>query len=493
MQICSIQGINPIHLVFLRRMVRILLIICIWGSLDVLMPNISQAQYREWSLEECIQTALDKNLRLKQVKLQEKNAGISLEVSKASRYPNLNASANHGYNFGRTIDPFTNTFGNQTIQSNSFNITSSVVLFNGLQNYHAIERDKVDKRAAQLDANSTTNDIMLTVATLYLQVLMQTELAQSAKEQLSVSNAQLSRTKILTNAGRLSEGDVVLQEAQVASDELNLVNASSNLRMAYVNLWQSMDLWPDTSYKIKTVGGIISPYSGSLDVNEIFSLAMKQRPEVESAEKRLESAHLQKKIAEGSRYPRLVAFGNVNTLFSSTRKDILGVDINGLIPIGFVQNSFDTVYGPTYSYRTRPTPFGNQLKNNLGRSFGFSISVPIFNNRQTWAAIQRSQIAESQADINLQLTRQTLLKNISQAVADYQSALVRFTSAKANAEAQWKSLEFAKVRYENGAMSATDFNLVRLNYNRAESMLTQARYEYLFRVKVLDFYQGKPL
>lgn len=448
-------------------------------------------QYKEWTLEACFQKAIEKNIRLKQVRLQSKSAGVTLAASQAMRYPTLNANANHGYNFGRTIDPFTNTFGNQTVQSNTFNLTAGIVLFNGLQTKNSIDRDKKDKQTLLYEEQATTQEILLSVASLYLQVLLQSELLETSKQQLEISRNQLERTRKLTDAGRLSESDLIIQEAQVSNDEWNVINARSNERIAYVNLWQSMDEWPDTSYRVKPISGNIMPYTGSLKVEEIFAGASQQRPDIKAAQNRLESAGLQKKIANGARYPRLTAFGNINTLYSSTRKDILGIDLNGIIPIGFVSGSLDTVYGPTYSYRTQATPFSKQVGNNLGRSFGFSLNIPITNNRQVWAAMQRSNIQEEQAKLNLMQVNQNLLKSITQAVLDYQVAASRYVAARNNLEAQQKSFDFGKVRFENGVMSAVDFNTLRLNLSRAESSLTQARYEYIFRIKVLDFYQGK--
>lgn len=426
---------------------------------------------RAWSLEECIQYALDNNISIKQQQLGVDIAQENLSQSRANMFPSLNASASHTYNFGRTIDPFTNEFATKTVRSNNFNISTGVTLFGGFQILNSIRQNNLELQASNYDVEFMKNDIALAVASAYLQILFSIELVDIASNQLTISTQQVERTSRLVQAGTLARGSLLTMEAQAATDELQLVNAQNNLEIAYLNLIQLLDL-EETSEEFSIVVPDISLTEDEhlYSPMHIYNNAVQTQPEVLASDIRISSAERGVDIARGGRSPMLSLRGSFGTGYSGASVEL--TDVPG---------------------ETRIIPFMDQLDANLNRSAGLVLSIPIFNNYQVKSTIGRSRISLENARLNNQLVRNQLFKTIQQSYVDAQAALKRYDATQKNLDALEEAFRDTEQRFNVGMVATLEYNDALNRLNAARSELLQAKYEYVFRAQILEFYMGNPI
>lgn len=418
-----------------------------------------------WTLEECIEHAWENNLRLQQQRLTVDLARENLNQSRANQLPNLNGSASHVYSFGRTIDPFTNDFATERVQSNNFSLSSGMNLFSGFQVQNTIKQNRLELEASHLDLEKSYNDVALMVASAYLQVLFSSELVDIAVNQIEISKQQVDRTGKLVEAGALPQGALLTIQAQLATEELQLVNAQNQLDLAYLNLSQILFLAPDQPFSIAFPAADIEPdQEPDQSPMQVFQTAVLQQPEVRSSEIRIGSAERGLSIARGARSPMLRLSGSYGTGYSEAS---LGM------------------------FRTKP--FADQLKDNLNRSLGLFLSIPVFNNSQARTNISRSKINLENAQLQNQIVREQLFQTIQQAHADAGAALKRYQATEKNLTALEESFRYTEQRFNVGMVNSVEYNDGKNRLAAAQSELLQSKYEYIFRMKILDFYQGKPL
>ncbi|MBW6498893.1 MAG: TolC family protein [Bacteroidales bacterium] len=446
-----------------------------------------------WSLEDCINHALENNIQIKQRKLSVDIARENLLQTRANQLPNLNANASHGYNFGRTIDPFTNEFATERVRSNNFSLSTGLNLFSGFQVRNSIEQGRQELEASRFDVEKMENDISLAVASGYLQILFARELAEVAASNLEITRQQVQQTQRLVEAGTLARGSLYTIEAQAATEELQLVNAQNQLEISILNLAQLLDLADYQQFEI-VVPVIDIDTFGQMEYSpmQIFSTAVNSQPDVRSSELRVASAEQGVKIARGARSPMLSFRGSYGTGYSGASREITDVMIGQPQQIGQTASG-EAVFGPSFDYITRIKPFGDQLEDNLNRSLAFVLTIPIFNSFQTRASIGRSKIALENASLNNQLIRDQFFKNVQQAYADAQAALKRFNATTKNVQALQEAFRYVEQRFSVGMVNSLEYNDAKNRLTAAQSDLLQSKYEYVFRVKVLDFYLGIPI
>lgn len=447
----------------------------------------------EMSLQACIDLAKSKNIQLLQGQLALENGRIQITQSKMNRLPSLNASAGHAYNFGRSIDPFTNQYNNQTIQSNSFSLNTGVLLFSGFQLKNAIEQAGLNFKISEKDLEVLHNNVLLSVSSLYLQVLLSHGLLKNAEIQLAQTQAQLERTRLLFENGTVSRSSLVNLEAQLEIDRGNKVVTESNLRSAYVQL-ASLLQWEDYN-TLKVVQPDIS--GTSLDESgyvlaDIIQNALSNLPEVDREKLRYQSAEYDMRIAKGALYPRLTFFANLNTVYSQSRKERYDIQ-SSWIPVGVVEGTNQAVLSPISVYKLRTTPFGNQLSDNFGQGVGLNLSIPIYNNHRVINNIELSKLKAEQSRLAEENAKLTIRNDVVSAYANYENARAQWKSSVKNVEAQNINYEFSKESFESGMLNSTE--LVNASNSRALALSNQIRseYELLFRKLILDFYLGKPL
>lgn len=473
---------------------KILPAILLYFLAQAFVPGLAGAQEgRAWSLEDCIEHALENNLRIQQQKLGVDLARENLRQSQATRLPTLNSQASHNYNYGRTLDPITNEFITERVQTNNFGISSGVTLFSGFQLRNSIRRDQYEVQASIHDVEAMEDDIALAVASAYLQILFSKELVEVAANQLDITRQQVNRTARLVDAGTLARGSLLTIQAQEASEELQLVNAENQLRIAYLDLMQLLDLRDDRVFEIEVpdIEMIPADMIGESPM-QIYETAVNIRPNVLAAELSVASAEKTYEIARGARSPRLSLSGSMGTGYSEARLRI--AEVIQLDPQQVGQTaSGEAVFAPSFDYVTEVIPFWDQIDENLNRSMGLFLQIPIFNNYQVRSSISRAHISLDNARLQRQIIRDQLYKTIEQAHQDALAAMQRYLATEKNVTALEESFRYTEQRFNVGMVNTLEYNDAKNRLTAAQSELLQSKYEYVFRTQVLNFYLGNPL
>jgi len=435
------------------------------------------SQQKVWTLEECIGYAIDNNIQIKQQVVQTEYQKNTLDLAKLKLLPTVSGQATHNYTFGRALDQTTYQYtDHQTVQSNNFYAGGSLNLFSGLANYNTIIKDEFLVLAGAQDLQNIKDNIALNVALDYLQILLNKELVTANNNQLQITRQQIERTKKLVDAGSVARGNLLQIEAQAAQEELQLVNMKNLLDVSYLNLTQLLEL--------KSVAGfeVIVPEIGidtnavvTGNVDDIFATAIGNRPEVKSSELNLKATEYDLKIAKGGRSPRLSLSHSFSTGYSDVRKKVLGLD----------PTTFQPVYGK-YS-------FPDQVNDNISWGLGLTMSVPILNGWQINKNISNTKLSIKNGEFALEGTKKQLYKSIQQAYADAVASLKKFTASKKAITSMEESFRYTEQKFDVGLVTPVDYNASKTQLLKAQSDLAQAKYEYIFKIKVLDFYKGLPI
>jgi len=426
---------------------------------------------------------------------------VQLTQSKAGMYPTANMGGGYTNLWGRSIDPTTNLFSNQRIESLGLQLSANYTLYSGSQRRNSVKRSRLNLASASFDLEKARNDVMLNVTLEFLSVILNIELYENAQLQLEITKAQLETTSKQVQVGALpysSELDLI---AQVESNEVQVINAENNVRIAFLRLKQLLLLPADTPFEIEIpdIGNmIIEPES--VTANAVYETAQTIMPEVKSADMQVESAEFGVKIARGGMDPALTLGGNMYTNYSSARLNrvVDGDPTIQTIPIGYVEvpDPFNVqlpVFTDVEVPPTEPYTVGTQLGDNWSYSVSLNLYIPIFNGFQTRSQHQRAKIYSEQSQILAQQTRQTLRQTIELAYTDAQAASKTYNASLKQVESLEESFRAAEKSYNLGAMNIYDYQVASNNLFRARSDLLRARYNYIFTTKVLDFYLGKPL
>ena len=449
---------------------------------------------KSWTLEECIDYALKNNISVKQSELSTELSKVNLQQSKANLLPNLNGNASHSYNFGRTVDRFTNEFATQQVLSQNISVSSDVTLFSGLQTINTIQENKYNYLAGKYDVEKMKNDIALSIAGSYLQILYNMEALDNATNQAAITLSQVDRTQKLVNAGSAAQGTLLDIQAQMATEELNVTNAQNNLNISYLTMAQLLNMQTAEGFTIiKPELNVANEALLTATASQIYSTAVSNLPEIKSADFKVKSAEKALHTAWGGLSPRLSFSAGYGTGYSGAAQQAAGAPVlTGSEPIGITSGG-QIVYAPTYSTTLEKVPFADQYKNNENKSFGFNLTVPIFNRFQTKSAISRARIQKQSAQLAVESTKLQVQKNIEQAYADADAALKKYASTRKALEAMQESFKYTEQKFNVGMVNTTDYNTAKNKLITTQSQLLQAKYEFVFKTKVLDFYQGKPL
>lgn len=419
-----------------------------------------------WSLEKCITYALENNLQVKQQNLAVETKENALTVAKMAHLPSLNASASHSYSFGRAIDYGSNQVSNDII-STSFSINANLTLFNGFEILNSRKQSQTNYLAAKSDVETIKNSIAIQIALGYLQILFNDELVNSTATQVELSKMQVERTRVLVNAGSLPEGNLFEMEAQLASDEAQLVNAQNQLDLAYLTLTQMLDLKSAESFRIEKPTNVdVEEKLAATNPQEIFNISMGIMPQIKSSELNVESANYSLKIAKGRYYPQL----SLGASYSSGARQFLKE--NPLVA---------------------EVPFETQIRDNASTYLGFSLSIPIFNGLQTRKGVSNAKINLSSSQIDLENQKNSLYKDIQQAYADALAALKKYKSTQKSLQALEEAFRYSEQKFNLGMVTSIDYTTAKNKLAKAQTDLLQAKYEFIFKSKILDFYKGETL
>lgn len=451
-----------------------------------------------FSLNKCLEIALQNNISLNQGELVIQQNELGLTQSKANLLPSLNGSASHGYNWGQTIDPFTNQFATNRIQSNSFGLNTGVTIFNGLTLQNRIKQADLNLKISQLGLESSSNAIALAVANAYLSVLFNQELNTANLANRLASQEQVDRVILLVEAGQVPEANLYQVQAQLAQDEARVIASENAISIAKLNLIQLIQLPEDQRLNFE----IESPNIENLEFNlpsknTVLLHALSSFPEVRSAELSIARAELDSKIANGGRYPRLGASYNYGSGFSGANQRGVGDLTNiGNVPIGTVSGSNQLVLSldEVSSYSDfEQVPFFNQVKDNVNRSLFFSLSIPIFNGLSNRTNVQMAKIGQESAKLESLNVRNQLRQTVESAFADASAAFKTYEAADYSLKAQEEAFKYAKIRYEEQVINGVDYAQARSQRDSALAEKIRSQYDYVFKLKILEFYQGKTI
>ena len=455
--------------------------------------TLSSFSQKSWTLQECINRAKEENLDIKQAKLSVLSSEQQLLQSKLSLFPSLNGGGSQGYNYGRTVDPYSNEFTNLNVKTNNFSLSSSVTLFSGFQNINKVKRDNYEYMARKYDIEKVINDISITVATDFLQLLFNKELVIMAEKQLDISSQQEERISKLVKEGQLAKSSLLETRSQVASEQLQLVKAKSQKAIALLNIKQLLEIEANNNFEILVPAISLPNQNKTPSTEEIYKSALEVFPNVKSAEYRLKSSDKSLAISRGGRSPRIMLNGSMGSGYSDARTRITGIDSLGMMPSGHQLSSGENVLMPILDFNSEITPFNQQLKDNFSQSLSFTLSIPLFNGWMTNSSIANAKIGVLSAKNDLQKTKNQLRKQVEQVRADVIAAEKQYEFAKKSAEALQESFTYNEQKFNEGMLNIYDYNDAKNKLIKAESDLLQAKYDYLFKVKILDFFMGKPL
>lgn len=463
----------------------------------VLLSHSTNAQISNWSIQQCIDTALKNNLTVLQSYNAKSLAVIDLNQSKSNLLPSLNANATESFGSGRTLNPSTYQFVNGNIWNNSFSLNGSVTLFSGFQNQYKIKQSELNSESARYDIESAKNDIVVTVVNSYLQLLYAQELIENSEKQVKSTTATVERAKELVDIGLKSESELLQLKSQLANDNLTLVKARSQMKSAKVNIQQQMNIEVLQSFNIIYYN--IIPQEPALlteNMNEIYMTSLSVQPIIKSYHLKAQSAAYGVRIARAGAFPTLALKGSMGSSYSSAAKYTDLTYSQSIQPVGYLQsNPSEVVNGivtsPTYNYRDYP--FFNQINDYKNYSLSLSLNIPIFNANQVRNNIRKQELNYMNTLLNEKSVKNTLRKNVEQAYVDAENAASNFDAAKQQLAAVAASYNNAKTKYENSLISVYDLLIDENKYYVAVSQSLQAKYELIFRLKILDYYKGLPL
>ncbi len=466
-----------------------------------LLAFTAQAQ-ESWSLEKCINYAQQNNLNVKQAQYQISNAELTLQGAKLNRMPSVNGSVRGVTQFGRTIDPTTNTFNNQQILSNTFSLDVNFTLYNGNRLNNLIKQGEVDLAAAKFDAQATINDISLNVSAAYLNILLAEEQLEIARKALEQSQQQLEQTDKLIQAGSLPENERLDILAQVAQNEQTIIDAQNLVVSNYLNLKQLLVLDPDEEFSIQRPAIEVPTTSNpsAYQLEEIYTTALSTQPQIKAGEFRLQSAALDEDIARAGLLPSLSFFGSVSSNYSSLAKDFANPDRSNEMqvfgpPIEVMVNGTNTtvafaeIVGTVFPDKA----YFDQIEENFGQLVGLSLNIPIYNRGTSRIAMERARINVLNTEVTNKQVKNTLKTNVQRAIADAQSARESYNAAQRTVDAAQAAFDNAQKRFDLGAINNLEYSTSRNNLDRAKVDLVRAKYQYIFNLKVVDFYMGKEL
>jgi outer membrane protein len=451
-----------------------------------------------WTLERCISQAQANNRTIKQAQLGVANAKINLQQDEFSRYPSVSAGSNLGFNFGRSINPSTYQFENTGSTYNGWSLSANAILYSGGRIQQQIRQAGVDLQAANADAESVANTTALSVAQAYLQILLFDEQLENAKKRLQQSQNQLVNTERQIQAGALAANSRFEIEATIAGNEQNIVTAQNNLEISYLNLKQLIELSPDYELKIE---------KPQLDVDKeanpdlfilktVYNQALSTQPNLRANDLRIKSAEMGVKLAKAGYLPTLTIGGLLSSNYSNTILDYTkgtsvtadftqAVKVNGQ-PVSITTTQTRLVDNPK-------VPYFSQIGDNFGRSMTLNLSIPIFDQYRTKFNVERARLNIQSRQLEQDKAQQQLKSDVQTAIANARAAKKSFQATSKTHEARKTAYENTEKRFQIGGVSSFEYAQAKINLDTAERDKILAKYEYIFRMKIVEFYEGKKL
>ena len=446
---------------------------------------------RELTLKQCIDLAVQNNLQVKQSEIQLQTSGVQFKQAKDNLLPQINATASQGFNYGRSINNLNNTYVDQQNNSGNYGVNANLVLFSGLQLQNAIRQNALNYDAGKMDWQQQKDNVTLNVILGYLMVLSNQELLDIARHQTTVDSIQVERLEIQNRAGAIAPATLYDLKGQYASDLVNVVNAVNALESSKVNLFALLNIpyQKDAVYQTVSLDANTLQYGGNSD--SIFQSAIQTIPLIKAADLRVRSFEKAIAVARGKLYPTLLFYGNINSNYTNiATTGIPGTDFK--TPTGqFVDIGASTYDVQTYAVQQQKISFGNQFKNNRYESIGLQLNIPILNYLSTRNNIKQAKINLQNAKIIADASRNQLQQQVEQAWQNMNAAYGQYKGYIDQVNAYGESFRTAEIRFNNGVITSAEYVIAKNNYDRANTNLSASKYNYIFRTKILDYYQGR--
>ena len=427
-----------------------------------LFANQLYAQ-KKMSLQECVDFALENSYSVKQKILEKESNFIQLQARKTSIAPSLGINVGQSFDFGRSTLSDNMTV-NTTQSITNFNVGMSMDLFQGLRTHRQIKSDKLSLEAILFDIEDAKENIELTVTAYYLQVLLHKEVLEVYKAQVVLDQEQVGRIQILVNNGKSSDAELYVAKSTLATDQVSVVEAENSVRLSLLDLAQLMNYPNISGFDIGTAdgsGGIDEILNRNIDVNTVVENALENRPAIRAALIRIEQAKHDIKLTRSGWYPAL--------------------GLNAYFGTGYYYRFNNLALFPN-------DPFGEQFKNNARESVGFSLSIPIFDKLSTYYSVKQQKIKVKYQELQLEETKRSLIKNIEQAFVNAVAAKEKYLASQVAYTSTKIAFEYEEIKYNAGTSASYEFNDAKNKYLKTQSNLIQAKFDFLFRVKILEFY-----
>ena len=421
------------------------------------------------TLQMAVDRMLANNLNIKQAQVSEAVGYADLQQSQYNQLPSLTAFTSTGYNFGRSLITGTSDYLSSTAQSVNTNAQMSLTLFQGGQLRNQIIQNRLTVEVNKSNTSKVKNDLILNVVTTYLQILINQDLVAAATQQGDIANQTLQRSQISFDAGRQTLADLSQAKAQVATANLNLINAQNQLNISVLVLKQYMEMNPNTEITVEKPDiSRLTNVQTIFDANQVVRTALDINPDIKLAEARQKTFAQSIKIAKGTFYPTLSLSGGVGSTYNNRFKK-------------FLNNT-------AVDYQ-----FFDQIRDNFNQSISLSLNIPIFNRFNAHTNVKKAELNFQNAQLNTQIAKNNLSKIIIQAVLDLNAANKQFQSATQTFEANRDALNVTQQRYDVGLVNSLDYNTAVTNYNKSQNDMIQAQYSVIFRSKIIDYYLGNTI
>ena len=450
-----------------------------------------------WTLQRCLEHALEHNLQLQQAELGIVRGVLAETSAKGAFLPNLNASSSYGVNIGQRIDPFTNQFASDAVQSSNYGMSSGLTLFNGFQNHLNLRRARLGLELAQTNVEIAQNNVALNLASAYLNVLFQKEFLTIAQLNAEATGRQVDRVQKLVNAGAAAESDLYDVLAQQAADQSSVVSAENGVTIAKLALAQLLQLSGSEADNLDVAppsDDLLEATQLPLSADAAVAFALNAFPDMKAAELQVTDAYLGLDLAKAQRMPRITGSYSVGSGYSQNRQTLVSDPITQEVSIPTtVEDVFLTTSIVVQDGEFETMSFQDQFTNNLNQSIFFSLSLPIFNGFGIETNIDRAEVDVLSAQLAKEQTAQSLTQTVEQSWADARAAQRTFEANDRALEAATLAMTNAEARFEAGAISALEYADARTRLDNARINALRTQYDFVFKTRILDFYLGRPL
>jgi outer membrane protein len=447
---------------------------------------------QQYSLKQCIDTALNRNILVQQTGLQMQSAEIDKNQAKMNLLPNVNSRWNYGNNFGRNVDPITNTYTNNQLSSSNAGLDAGVILFNGMRLQNLIQQTNFSHKAAEFDYKQAKDNLVLNVILSYMQVLVSEDVLNVSRAQLLVTQKQIERMEIMVKEGSAGNFQLTDMKGQMANEQIGIVNLENSLQQAKLSLCQLMNIPYAASLQLERTVQLSETFYAQSSP-EVIATAMEYMSLVKANEFRVKSAEKNIQVAKSGYYPTISLGASAGSSYSSLATRLTPTTISEITTGDYIKSGATRtpVYKEMQSFSTSSVGYFKQMENNLGFFAGVNMQIPIFNNLQTKNRVKQAKLQLKNTQLNAENTNYQLTQNIEQAWLNMQASFNRYSMLKEQLTNFEESFRAAEIRFESGVINAAEFLIAKNNLDRTKINLVQTQYEYSFRTRVLDFYQGK--